>query len=47
MILSIIKMVMVQNRCHNWKERDEISKNVNLKATDTELCEKFYNDFNT
>ena len=28
------KMVVVRNKCHKRKERDEISKNVNFEATD-------------
>ena len=28
------KMVVVQNRCQKWKERDEISENVNFEASD-------------
>ena len=35
MTLSIIKMALVQNRCKKWKERDEISKNVNFQFTDS------------
>ena len=37
MTLSIIKMVLVQNRCQKWKERDKISKNANFEATDAEM----------
>ena len=28
------KIFVVQNRCQKWKERDEISKDVNFEATD-------------
>ena len=37
MTLSIIKMVLVQNRCQKWKERDKISKNANFEATVAEM----------
>ena len=35
------KMVVVQNRCQKWKERDEIRKIVNLKANDIHARETF------
>ena len=37
MTLSIIKILIVRNRCEKWKEHDQISKIFNFEVTDVNV----------